>query len=235
MARRIFLCLMGLFLLGACAAGGAATVQTAAPPTMLPTSPPATPAPVTPTRRSQPSVSSATVGLSTPSTTAYPIGCTTAEVEVFLGRFLDAFNRGDIDALHTFFPLVAAPTVAPGLPGGDYSGEKFVWYSMTDERLDFSNRHFVTFDLPALWTYFAERHAHQERLRLATLRVGRQDAIVANLEVNFYRSADDLPPDAGFPPGQATGKAVINCRYQKILVMSLGQGSGRGTPTPSRP
>jgi hypothetical protein len=174
-----------------------------------------------------------TAGASTPSASAYPVGCTPAEVEAFLGRFLDAFNRGDIAALHAFFPTVAFPTVAPGLPGGDYSGEKFVWYSMTDERLDFSKRHFVTFDLPPLWAYFAERHTHQERLRLAHVKVSRQEATVANLEVNFYRTADDLPPDAGFPPGQAIGKVVMNCRYQTILVMSLGQG-GVATPTATR-
>jgi hypothetical protein len=107
-----------------------------------------------------------------------PVGCTPAEVEAFLERFLDAFNRGDAAALRTFFP-----TVATGQAGGDYSSEKFVWYSMTDNRLDGSKRHFVTFELPTLWAYFAERHAHQERLRLATLRVGRQEATVANLQV----------------------------------------------------
>jgi hypothetical protein len=174
-------------------------------------------------------------GAATRSTESYPVGCTPAEVEAFLERFVDAFNRGDIDALRTFFPSVAFPTVATGLPGGDYSGEKFVWFSMTDERLDFSRRHFVTFDLPPLWAYFAERHAHQERLRLAHVKVGRQESTVANLEVNFYRTADDVPPDAGRPPGQSTGKAVINCRNRTILVMSLGMCGGRGTPTPSRP
>jgi len=176
--------------------------------------------------------SSATASASTPSASAYPRGCTPAEVEAFLNRFLDAFNRGDSAALRAFFPTVAAPTAA-GLPGGDYSGEKFVWFSMTDNRLDGSKRHFVTFDLPPLWTYFAERHIHQEWLRLAYVQVSRQDSTVANLMVNFYRTADDVPPDAGRPPGQATGKMVMNCRDQTLLVMSLGQG-GVATPTPTR-
>jgi len=169
-------------------------------------------------------------GATARSTAAYPVGCTPGEVVAFLERFLSAFNRGDSAALRTFFPAEAA-----GQGVVDYSGEKFVWYSMTDEHMDSSKRHFVAFDLPALWTYFEERHAHQERLRLADVQVSRQDATVANLIVNFYRTADDVPPEAGLPPGQATGKAVINYRNRTILVMSLGMGGGGATPTSNRP
>ncbi len=184
--------------------------------------------PEAPVPRPQPSVSSVTASAATPSTTAYPIGCTPAEVEAFLSRFLIAFNQGDAAALHTFFPAEAT-----GQAGGDYSGEKFVWYSMTDNRSDGSKRHFVTYDLPTLWAYFEERHAHQERLRLASVQVSQQDSFTANMSLNLYRTADDVPPDAGRPPGQATGKAVVNCRHRTILVMSLGQGRDP-TPTPTR-
>ncbi len=239
--HRTLLCLISVLLLSACASGEASPRPSVAPtttPTTAPTTTPttgtsATPRPETPVLRPPTVASSATASASTPSASAYPRGCTPAEVEAFLERFLDAFNRGDSAALRAFFPTVAAPTAAAGLPGGDYSGEKFVWFSMTDNRLDGSKRHFGTFDLPPLWAYFAERHAHQERLRLARVKVGRQDATVANLEVNFYRTADDVPPDAGRPPGQAIGKAVMNCRDQTLLVMSLGQG-GVATPTPTR-
>ncbi len=239
--RRTLVCLIGVLLLSACASGEASTKPSAAPTTTPTTAPPPTPTigipvtsrPETPVLRPSTAASSATASASTPSASAYPRGCTPAEVEAFLNRFLDAFNQGDSAALRAFFPTMAFPTVATGLPGGDYSGEKFVWFSMTDNRLDGSKRHFVTFDLPPLWAYFAERHAHQERLRLAHVKVGRQDATVANLEVNFYRTADDVPPDAGRPPGQAIGKAVMNCRDRTLLVMSLGQG-GIATPTPTR-
>jgi hypothetical protein len=226
--HRTLLCLMGVLLLGACAGGEVTTMPIAASTTTPTIGIPATPRPETPVLRVQTAVGSATAGVSTPSASAYPIGCTPAEVEAFLERFLAAFNEGDMSALRAFFPATAT-----GQSVVDYSGEKFVWYSMTDNRLDGSKRHFVTFDLPTLWAYFAERHAHQERLRLATLRVGRQEATVANLEVKFYRTADDVPPDAGVPPGQAIGKAVMNCRDQTLLVMSLGQG-GVATPTPTR-
>ncbi len=226
--HRTLLCLMGVLLLGACAGGEVTTMPIAAPTTTPTIGIPAIPRPETPVMRVQTAVNSVTVGATTPSTSAYPSGCAPAEVEAFLNRFLVTFNQGDLNALHAFFPAVAT---GQGIP--DFTGEKFVWYSMTDNRLDGSKRHFVTFDLPTLWTYFAERHTHQERLRLATLRVGRQDATVANLDVKFYRTADDVPPDGGFPPGQATGKMVMNCRDQTLLVMSLGQG-GVATPTPTR-
>ena len=104
---------------------------------------------------------------------------------------------------------------------------------MTDNRLDGSKQHFVTYDLPTLWTYFAERHDQHETMRLASVRVSKQDTFVANMDLRIYRSADDLPPSAGVPPGQAIGKGVMNCRDQKLLVVSLGQG-GVATPTPTR-
>ncbi len=222
-----------VFLLTACGGGAAGGgPRAAAPPPPVGTATRTIQATPTDTLRAAIPTSTPYVGTATRMAETYSVNCTPAKVEAFLERFLDAFNRGDQAALRTFFPTVAFPTVGPNLPGGDYSHEKFVWYSMTDERLDFSKRHFVTFDLPPLWAYFAERHTHQERLRLARVQVSRQEADVANLEVNFYRTADDVPPDAGRPPGQAIGKAVMNCRDQTILVMSLGMGGGRGTPTP---
>ncbi len=226
--HRTLLCLMGVLLLGACAGGEITTMPIAAPTTTPTISTPATPFPETPVLRPQPAVGSATAGVSTPSASAYPIGCAPAEVEVFLNRFLAAFNGGDIAALRAFFPATAT-----GQSVVDYTGEKFVWYSMTDNRLDGSKRHFVAYDLPTLLAYFEERHAHQERLRLASVRVSQQDSFTANMTLYLYRTADDVPPDAGFPAGQATGKAVMNCRDQTLRVLSLGQG-GVATPTPTR-
>ncbi len=159
--HRTLLCLMGVLLLGACAGGEITTMPIAAPTTTPTISTPATPFPETPVLRPQPAVGSATAGVSTPSASAYPIGCTPAEVEAFLNRFLAALNEGDMVALRAFFPTTATGRSIP-----DFTGEKFVWYSMTDNRLDGSKRHFVAYDLPILWAYFAERHTHQETLRL---------------------------------------------------------------------
>lgn len=226
--RRAILCLMGVLLLSACAGGESATVQTATLPITPTIGIPATSRLETQAPRPPTAVGSATAGASPPSASAYPTGCTPAEVEAFLDRFLAAFNQDDMVALRAFFPVTATGQSIP-----DSTGEKFVWYSMTDNRLDGSKRHFVAYDLPTLWAYFAERHTHQERLRLASVRVSQQDSFTANMTLYLYRTADDVPPDAGFPAGQATGKAVMNCRDQTLRVLSLGQG-GVATPTPTR-
>lgn len=176
------------------------------------------------TATSQP-VAAGTATSRAPSSAPYPVGCAPSEIETFLKRFFDAVNRGDEAMLPDLFPSEA---IGQGVR--DYSGEKFVWYSMTDQRPDGSKRHFVAYDLPILWAYFAERHAQHETLRLAFVRVSTQDTFTANLTLNIFRTADDLSPAAGFPPGQATGKGVINCRDKKILVLSLGQGQDSPTP-----
>jgi len=228
--HRTLLCLISVLLLSACASGEASTRPSAAPTTTPTIGIPAIPRPETPVLRAATAVGSVTAGASTASASAYPRGCTPAEVGAFLDRFLAAFNQGDIVALRAFFPTTATGRSIP-----DYTGEKFVWYSMTDNRLDGSKRHFVAYDLPTLWAYFEERHAHQETLRLASISIliSQQDPLNANMSVNFYRTADDVPLAAGFPAGQATGKAVMNCRDQTLRVLSLGQGRDP-TATPTR-
>jgi len=226
---------LGLLLAACGPAGGNASAVTVA--SVVPTTTPPPIGAATATRGASSVAQATTTRSGTASAAAtnrpdgatYPVGCTPAEVEAFLERFLDAFNRGDAAALRTFFP-----TVATGRGVLDYTGEKFVWYSMTDQQADGSKRHFVTYDLPALWEYFAARHARRETMRLASVRVNnRQGWIVVGLSLQLYRVADDVLPAAGSPPGQATGKAELNCRDQTLLVVSLGQGRD-ATPTPSR-
>ena len=203
-------------------------VPTATSPAAPPMSALATPSAEATVPRLRAGVGTPTAAVPTQNTSMYPAACTPTEVEAFLGRFFDAFNRGDLAALRTFFPDEAT---GRGVP--DHTGEKFVWYSVNDQRPDGSRRHFVAHDLPTLWAYFAERHAHHETLRLANVLVRKQDAMTANLTVFVHRAADDVPPEAGDPPGQATGKAVVNCRDQTIRVWSIGQGRA-STPTPAR-
>lgn len=217
MYKPLLSCLLAIFLVGCATAGAMPTPATPARATPNPTALAATSTP-TPTLWSA-RIGTATSVSATPADGPYPAGCTPPEVEAFLARFLDAFNRGDTATLQSFFPSVAS-----GRGVTDYSGQKFVWYSMTDTNLDGSKRHFVAYDFPALWAYFAERHAHHETLRLASLRVSKHDSVTANLTLNLHRTADDLQPDVGTPPGQATGKGVLNCRDRTLLLLSLGQG-----------
>ncbi len=229
--RRSLYCVAIAVILTACGTSGESATPSSVTPSVVSTITVATtPQQEIPATQSRPNTRSTATALATPHAIPYPVGCTPAEVEAFLNRFLAAFNRGDQEALRTFFPTIAA-----GRSVTDYSGEKFVWYSMTDQRPDGSKRHFVAYDQPALWTYFAERHAQHEMLRLAsvTIQVNQQDPFNANMSLFLHRTADDLLPDAGFPPGQATGKVVMNCRDQTLRVFSFGQGRD-ATPTPTR-
>lgn len=207
MYRRVFSGVLLLFL-AACSGGST--------PHGAPTS--------STSREALPSAMSATVTRSAPAvllatpSAAYPAGCTYAEVAVLLDRFLDAFNRGDSAVIRGYFP-----TEAVGQGVTDHTGERFVWYSMTDTNLDGTKRHFVTYDLPGLWAYFTERHRHRERLIVQSFSVRPQDTLNANLTLNLYRTADDLPLTAGFPEGVAVGKGVLNCRNRTFRVLSFGQ------------
>lgn len=237
--RRLVCGCLAAWLLAACsptAAAPTATRAVASPTASTGANTATTPraAPTTPTTTVAPTLTVADRGLATATraatagTSAYPAGCTPAEVEAFLGQFFDAFNRGDQVALRAFFP-----TIASGQAIGDITGTKFLWYSVMDQRLDGSRRHFVAYDLPALWTYFAERYARHETLRLARVLVSGEDAMTATLTVYLYRAADDVPPESGYPPGQADGLALLNCRDRTILGWSIGQGRFY-TATPTR-
>lgn len=228
MRKPLLSCLLAIFLVGCAAAG---TTPIPATPARTVTAP-AIVAALSTTTPTLPSVGggTATPVSATPTGGPYAAGCAPPEVEAFLARFLAAFNTGDLATLRAFFPATAA-----GRGSADYSGEKFVWYSMTDTDLGGGKRHFVAYELPALWAYLAERHAQHETLGLASLRVSQQDSVIANLTLYFHRTADDLRPDAGTPPGQATGKGVLNCRDRTLLLLSLGQGrdpAASATPAP---
>lgn len=160
----------------------------------------------------------------TPRAADYLAGCAPAEIEAFLARFLDAFNRGDLAALQTFFPAEAA-----GKGNWDFAGKKFQNFSMTDQQPIGSKRHFVAYDLPVLWAYFADRFARHERLALVYLGVTGQQAPLADLTLTFQRTADDVPADLGL----AHGKAVLNCRDGTFIFLNVGQGSPT-TETPAK-
>lgn len=226
--RRAFLYVAVAALLTACGASGESAAIPLTMPSLTSTAITTTPRHEATATRAQANVRTPYAGVATPLATHYPVGCTPAEVEAFLNRFLSAFNRGDQEALHTFFPTIAADRGY-----ADYTGEKFVWYSMTDQHPDGSKRHFVAYDLPTLWGYFAERHVQHETLHLASVAVGEQDPLNGRMTLNLYRAADDVAPNAGVPPGQAIGKAVMNCRDQTLRVVSLAQWRDP-TATPTR-
>jgi hypothetical protein len=105
---------------------------------------------------------------------------------VVVGRFIDAFNRGDISQLDQLV-----------------SDQQFAWYS-TDapgQRFNAEAQNRGT-----LMAYFAARHQQHELLRLRTLDVTFTDATSGGFWFRLTRSADD-----GLAPTAYNGKGGIQC------------------------
>ena len=76
---------------------------------------------------------------------SFPPGCSPREVARFLGRFFDAFNRGDQQEFARFF------------------GPDFKWFSDIPNP---SGGSFVAHDRDAFLRYFAERHEQGDHMQL---------------------------------------------------------------------
>ena len=123
-----------------------------------------------------------------------PTLCSTTEVERAVGRFVDAFNRGDRRTLASVWS--AEPD--------------FQWYSTPapGERL-----HGVAQDRPSLVTYFLRRQAKSERLELTALRVNSNTQAVrpyGNFEYRLIRRARDLTPT------KYEGKGALHCYSARV-------------------
>ncbi len=171
-----------------------------------------TPAPV--------NVATNTPDLHTPPTPA----CSREEVTRLVERFLDAFNRGDSAQLARFF------------------GPRFEWYSVTDRGRESEDRHFLAYNSNGglrlgafpeglkvtvghqdiLLPYFAERHAHGERLELRKLgsnyEAGRN---IAHITYTLTRTAEDLELRLSKPERETLGKGAVDCTDQTLMVWSM--------------
>jgi len=147
-----------------------------------------------------------------------PAACDLTVVSRIVTDFLAAFNRGDMNALISTFPTVAA------YPYADQPG--FQWYSVTD-----LNGHFVTYDPAELPAYFAARHRHHEHLALLRLEVAASWHPGVDIVYRLTREADDLPPH------EMSGKGAVDCAEETIFVWSMAQADSavtarRATPEP---
>jgi hypothetical protein len=148
-----------------------------------------------------------------------PPGCWSGEeVAGLIVRFLAAFNRGDQAALVGLFP-------AEGTRSNTMNPEQLQWYSVVEGYPP--TRSFVAHDRETLLRYFAERHAHGERLSLLSLQVStgyRNDAYVG---FEIARFADDLSasgegvPNSGADELVAGGKGAINCGKGTIYMWGM--------------
>jgi hypothetical protein len=123
---------------------------------------------------------------STSESLSTPGPCTTSDVRVIVGRFIDAFNRGDLAQLDQVV-----------------SDQQFSWYSTDAPGQRFNE---VAKDRSTLIAYFAARHQQHELLVLRTLDVTYTDATTGGFWFRLTRSADD-----GLPPTAYNGKGAIQC------------------------
>jgi hypothetical protein len=133
-----------------------------------------------------------------------PTTCAAGEVETLVGRFLEAFNAGDMAALDRLFAREP----------------EFEWYSTggPGERLDPIAR-----DRASLMPYFAARHARGERLALRSFTFNGNATFRSRTHGNFVyalvRSADDLQSS------DYRGKGAALCyrnRADELFVWSMG-------------
>jgi hypothetical protein len=144
-----------------------------------------------------------------------PAGCGPRQAAGLMTHFLDAYNKGDQEQLRRFFPARA---------------EVQAWlYSMNRGRSEAgdSESEVVADNRKALLRYFAERHERHDRMRLLSVVVGPSHASSggrprADITYSLGRRADDLERGLEGAERSVIGKGVIDCRRQKILLLSMG-------------
>jgi hypothetical protein len=132
-----------------------------------------------------PGSTSGSAGISNP--------CSADDVRLVVGRFIDAFNRGDLVQLDNLV-----------------SDQLFSWYS-TDapgQRINEEAK-----DRGTLIAYFAARHQQHERLALNSLDVTFTNDRAGGFVFMLTRSADD-----GLPPTRYGGKGEVQCAIRPISV-----------------
>jgi hypothetical protein len=114
-------------------------------------------------------------------------------VRVVVGRFIDAFNRGDLIQLDQLV-----------------SDRLFSWYSTDAPGQRFNAE---AKDRGTLMAYFAGRHQQHERLALNSLDVTFTNDRAGGFTFSLTRSADD-----GLPPTRYDGKGEVQCAIKPISV-----------------
>lgn len=130
--------------------------------------------------------------------------CTAGEVETLVGRFIDAFNSGDLNGLDDVFA----------------HEPEFEWYSTDAPGERFTP---LANGRPSLLPYFAGRHALGEQLTLRSFRFNGNSARsqpYGNFEYGLTRSAEDLEPTSYYGKGAAF---CYSKRSDVIFVWSMGR------------
>jgi hypothetical protein len=116
-----------------------------------------------------------------------------------VGRFVDAFNRGDVAQLDQLV-----------------SDQQFVWYATDAPGQRFNAE---ADDRSTLMAYFAARHRQHERLVLNSVEVTFTNPGQGGFWFVLTRSADD-----GLPPTNYNGKGEVQCatRPSSMTVWAMG-------------
>ncbi len=154
---------------------------------------------------------------------ALPEGCHPRQVAELVIDFVDAFNRGDTEALSRVFFLSDGPSPP------DYSQQDFYpwsWYLVSEVDADGTVQNgFVTYDQAELMSYFEERHRQGERLRLLKVSLTQTGLLGEEDNVGFVyvltRDAEDLDPALGGPSRIAWGEAAVNCGNRRIYAWRM--------------
>ena len=118
-------------------------------------------------------------------------GCSPAQTRAVITRFVTAFNVGNRKALNEAW----------------VNKLSFKWYGVTSPPGVRAIQAAV--QRSTLLSYFAERHAAHERLRLTKVKVnGVTAGAYGNFEFELLRSADDLPDGPTALPRQGRGTVL---------------------------
>jgi hypothetical protein len=124
-----------------------------------------------------------------------PVDCSPTQVAETVRAFLDAFNRGDQQALRQIFR------------------RSLIFSAHNPPPVGF----FLSSGQPSLLDYFSQRHAHGDTLELTALHIQYREASrEAGLAPTINRRADDVPP------GVVTAKAAIDCDDSAIILWNQG-------------
>lgn len=136
------------------------------------------------------------VGGATVTYTGSPPGdCPPTKIAETVRAFLDAFNRGDQQALRQIFQRSVIFSAQNPPPVG----------------------FFLSSGQPSLLDYFSQRHAHHESLELTALQIQYgASSREPGLAPTINRRSDDLPA------GVVTAKGAIDCHDQVIVLWNQG-------------
>jgi hypothetical protein len=131
--------------------------------------------------------------------------CSPWEVRQVVGRFVDAFNRGDVAQLDQLV-----------------SDQQFVWYATDAPGQRFNAE---ASDRSTLMAYFAARHRQHEQLVLNWVDVTFTTPGRGGLWGHLTRSADD-----GLPPTVYESKGEVQCVSRPSSLTVWGMGRSQWSP-----